>query len=145
MNLSRNVQIQTGLDHAEGNADRNGEVFDTQGFDGVMIVTKFGDIAAGAVTTFKAQQGEQADLSDGVDLAGTGISVAADDDNQIFVLDIYRPLERYIRGVVDKDGVNATEEMMFYIGYKARKLPTTMELADEVTYELHASPSEGAA
>ncbi len=145
MNLGKNIQIRTGLDHAESNSDRNGEVFDTQGFDGVMIVTKFGDIAAGAVTTFKAQQGEQTDLSDGADLAGTGISVAADDDNQVFVIDIYRPLERFIRGVLDKDGVNNTEEMMLYIGYKARKLPTTMDLADEVTYELHASPAEGTA
>ena len=36
MNLSKNVQIRTALDHAEGSADRNGATYDTQGFEGVL-------------------------------------------------------------------------------------------------------------
>ena len=145
MNLSQNIQIRTALDHAEGSADRNGAEFDMQGFEGVMIVTKFGDIAAGAVTTVKAQQDSATGMAGAADLEGTGISVAADDDNQIFIIDIYRPQERFVRGVVDKDASNNTEEMMFYVGYGARKLPVVQTLADEVTYELHVSPDEGTA
>ena len=145
MNLSSHTQIRTGLDYASGSTDRNGDVFDTAGFEGVLMCFKFAAIATGAVTSIKAQQGAVSNMSDATDLAGTAQSVADDDDNQIFIIDIYKPLERYVRGVVDKDASNATAEMMFYIGYGARELPTTMTLADEVTYERHISPAEGTA
>jgi hypothetical protein len=139
------VQLRTALDHAEGSADRNGAEFDMSGFDGVMMVCKFGDIGAGAVTTVKAQQDTVTGMGSAADLEGTGISVANDDDNQIFVIDIYQPKERFVRLVVDKDAANNTEEMAFYIGYKASKKPTVMTLADKVTYEFHQSPAEGTA
>lgn len=145
MNLSKNVQIRTALDHAEGSADRNGAEFDMQGFEGVLMVVKFGDIAAGAVTSIKAQQDTATGMGSAADLEGTGQTVAADDDNQIFIIDLYKPQERFVRVVVDKDASNNTEEMAFYIGYSAHKLPTVMTLADEVTYELHVSPDEGTA
>lgn len=145
MNLSTSTVIRTALDHAEGSADRNGEVFDTKGFEGVMMVVKLGDIAGSAVTSIKAQQGAASNLSDAADLEGTGITVADDDDNQVFIIDLYRPRERYVRVVVDKDASHNTEEMAFYIGYGSRKEPTVMTLANEVTYEKHVSPAEGTA
>ena len=145
MNLSKNVQIRTALDHAEGSADRNGAEFDMQGFEGVLMVVKFGDIAGSATTTIKAQQDTATGMGSAADLEGTGISVADDDDNQIFIIDLYRPQERFVRVVVDKDASHNTEEMAFYVGYGAHKLPVTQTLADEVTYELHVSPDEGTA
>jgi len=145
VNLSKNVQIRTALDHAEGSADRNGAEFDMQGFEGVLMVVKFGDIAGSATTTIKAQQDTATGMGSAADLEGTGISVADDDDNQIFIIDLYRPQERFVRVVVDKDASHNTEEMAFYVGYGAHKLPVTQTLADEVTYELHVSPDEGTA
>lgn len=145
MNLSSSVQIRTALDHAEGSADRNGAEFDMSGFDGVMMVVKFGDIAVGAVTSIKAQQDTVTGMGTAADLLGTGQTIAADDDNQIFIIDLYRPRERFVRVVVDKDAANNTEEMAFYIGYDASKKPTVLTLADKVTYELHVSPAEGTA
>ena len=145
MNLSKNVQIRTALDHAEGSADRNGAEFDMQGFEGVLMVVKFGDIAGSATTTIKAQQDTATGMGSAADLEGTGVSVADDDDNQIFIIDLHRPQERFVRVVVDKDASHNTEEMAFYIGYGAHKLPVTQTLADEVTYELHVSPDEGTA
>jgi len=145
VNLSKNVQIRTALDHAEGSADRNGAEFDMQGFEGVLMVVKFGDIAGSATTTIKAQQDTATGMGSAADLEGTGISVADDDDNQIFIIDLHRPQERFVRVVVDKDASHNSEEMAFYIGYGAHKLPVTQTLADEVTYELHVSPDEGTA
>ncbi len=145
LNASSELKIRTGLDYASAAADRNGEVFDAQGLEGVLIITKFGTIAAGAVTDVRVQQGAAANLSDAADLEGTAITVADDDDNQIFIHDIVKPRERYVRGVVNKDGTNATAEMMIYIGYGPRVAPLTLTLADEVTYEKHISPAEGTA
>ena len=84
-------------------------------------------------------------MSDAADLAGTGITVAADDDNQIFVLDIFQPAERYVRVVVDKDAANATAEDAIYIQYAGRTVPFDNNQTDAVTYELHVSPAEGTA
>ena len=144
-NLSKNAQVRTGLDYDSGTADRQGAAFDTQGFEGVLIITKFAAIAAGATTQVEAQSATDSGLSDAADLEDSGITVAADDDDQIFVIDVYRPQERYVCGYIEKDGSNATAEMMVYLGYGATTGPVTQDLDDEVTHEILASPDEGTA
>jgi len=139
------IKITTALDHAEGSADRTGAILDMAGYDGVLMVVKFGDIAADAVTSIRAQQ--DTDVAGGTmaDLLDTGITVAHDDDNQIFIIDLYRPAERYVRLFLDKDAVHNTEEMAWYLQYGANQRPTINTVTDEVTYEQHVSPAEGAA
>jgi hypothetical protein len=144
-NLSQGVQIRTALDYASAAAVRNGAEFDMQGFDGVLMVVKFAAVAAAGAFSIKAQQDVVTGMGGAADLAGSGIAVANDDDDQIFILDIYRPTERFVRVVVVKDATNVSAEMAFYIGYGARIVPTTLTLADEVTYERHISPAEGTA
>ncbi len=144
-NLSNLVNIRSALDYASGSADRDGAVLDMQGGHSVLAVVKFATIAAGAVTTIKMQQGDQANLSDAVDLEGTGLSVAADDDNQVFWSDLYLPTKRYVRLYIDKDGSNATAEMAFYIQYGPKVKPCDNNIADTITGELHVSPDAGTA
>lgn len=144
-NLSKNAKVSSALDYASGSADRTGATLDMQGWDGVLMIVKFAAIADTAVTKIKAQQGEASDMSDAADLAGTGIDVAGDDDNQIFIIDIYRPRERYVRLYVDKDASNATAESAVYIQYKGRKGPVDNNVANAVTVETHISPAEGTA
>lgn len=145
LNASSELVIRTALDYASGTADRNGEVFDTAGLEGVLMIVKFATIAAGGVNSIKAQQGAASNLSDAADLAGTAQTIADDDDNQIFVIDLVKPQKRYVRVVVDKDTTNACAESAIYIGYGPRVMPVTQTLADEVTYEKHISPAEGTA
>lgn len=145
MNLSADVKVTTALDYASGSADRNGVTLDMLGYEGVLIIVKFATIATGAVTAIKAQQGAASNLSDAADLAGTGRAVADDDDNQIFQIDIFKPTERYVRLVIDKDASNATAESAIYIQYGAHKLPVSNNVTDAVTTELHVSPAEGTA
>ncbi len=145
MNFTKENKVTTALDYASGSADRNGAILDMQGYEGVAIVVKFATIATGAVTSIKAQQGAASNLSDAADLAGTAQTVADDDDNQIFMIDIFRPAERYIRLVVDKDASNATGESAIYIQYGPRKQPVVNAVADAVSVELHVSPAEGTA
>ncbi len=144
MNLGKNAKISSALDYASGSADRNGAILDMQGYEGVLMIVKFAAIAAGAVTSIKAQQDTASGGGTMADLAGTGISVAADDDNQIFVIDLYKPTERYVRLVIDKDAANATAESAIYVQYESRK-EANNNVTDAVTYELHVSPAEGTA
>lgn len=145
MNLGKDTKVTTALDYASGNSDRNGATLDMQGFEGVLMIVKFATIAADAVTSIKAQQGAASNLSDAADLAGTAQAVAADDDNQVFVIDLYKPQERYVRLVVDKDGTNAAAESAVYVQYGPRVKPVANNVADAVTHELHVSPAEGTA
>jgi hypothetical protein len=145
-NLSAAAKVTTALDYASANADRDGAGLDMSGFEGVLMVVKFAAIAAGAVTSIKAQQSDDDGVADAYsDLLGSKIDVAADDDNQIFIIDLVKPRKRFVRLVVDKDAANVTAESALYIQYGAHKKPVVQTVADEVTYERHVSPDEGVA
>ena len=141
--LIENVKITSALDYASGTADRNGATLDMAGYDGVLVVCKLAAIAASAVTQIKMQQGAASDLSDAADLAGTGVTIAADDDDEVKYIDLYQPRERYVRCVMDKDGSNACAESVVYVQYRSKTGPITQPTG--VEGEQHASPAEGTA
>lgn len=143
MNLSKEVKITTALDYASGTADREGAILDMQGFEGVLMIVKTAAIATGATYKIKAQQDTDAAGGTMADLEGTSQTIADDDDNEVYYIDLYKPAERYVRLYVDKDTSNACAESAVYLQYGPRKLPTTH--ATGVTGELHASPAEGTA
>jgi len=145
MTGSEELKIVSALDYVSGTADRNGATVDTHGYEGVLIIVKTAAIAAGGVNSIKAQQAAISDFSDGADLLGSRISIADDDDNQSFVIDLVKPQERYVRVVIDKDGTNAMAEMAWYVLYGAHKKPVVNAVVDAVTIETHVSPAEGTA
>ena len=141
-----NLKVSSALDYASGTADRTGTVLDMAGFDGVLMIVKFAAIATGATTSVKAQQGAAANMSDAADLEGSGITVADDDDNQLFVINMYRPAERYVRIYVDKDTSNASGEAAIYVQYGGSgALPRLASVTDALTLESHFGPAEGTA
>lgn len=142
-NIYDDAEVVDVLDYASGTADRNGATIDTQGFEGVAFIVKFATIASSAVTSIKAQSGDASNMSDAADLEGTAQSIADDDDNQVFVIDVKRPKERYVRLVVDKDGTNACAESAVAILYGAQTKPTTKD--SDVNGESFVSPAEGTA
>ena len=148
MDLSSVAKVTTALDFLAVSAavDRNGAGLDMAGFDGVLMIVKMADIAVGATTSIKAQQSDDNGVTDAYsDLEDTGIAIAADDDDQVFIIDLVKPRKRWVRLLVDKDAANATNECALYVQYAARNHPVTQAVADEVTYERHVSPDEGVA
>lgn len=146
MELSKQVKFSQAITvtaGAAGTTDINGTVLDTANFDGVAVEVTMGAIVSGAVTSIKWQQGDESNMSDAADLEGTAITVADDDDNQTFVLDLYKPRKRYVRVVVDRGTQNATVAAATYVQYGPRTMPTTQGSA--VTLETHVSPAEGTA
>ena len=91
------------LPYADGTADREGAILDMMGYRGVLMVVKFAAIEALGVNSIKAQQDTAVGMGAAADLFGTAMTVAANDDDQIFILDLYEPTERYVRLYVDKD------------------------------------------
>jgi hypothetical protein len=116
---------------------------DMNGYEGVVFFTTPGTITSGAVTSMKVQ--ESADDSTWADLEGTGQTIADDDDNQVFAVEIYRPKKRYLRVVVDRATQNAVVGEIYAIRYGLRSGPADNNVADTITSEIHISPDAGTA
>jgi len=139
MNIDQQTALTSGLDYASGTATRNGVGLSMAGYDGVRVIVKFAAIAAGAVTTIKAQQSSDNGSADAYsDIAGSEQTIAATDDDKIFTIDINRPLKSWVRVVVVKDATNATAEMAVYEQYGGNSVSPS-------NAERFLSPAEGTA
>ena len=141
MNLSKHIKVTVALAYASGTASRNGAELDMSGWDGVLFIVTHATLATGAVGDIHMEQDTATGMGSAADLEGTKIAIADDDDDQIFCIDLYRPRERFVRGVVTKDASNAQAESAIYIQYRGAKLPVSKAGFNE--YELHVSPAEG--
>jgi len=115
-----------------------------RGYEGVLFM-----VAAGAITTAGVQSINAAqDIASGgsfTDLLGTGITVADNDDNQIFWLDVYQPSKRYVRLEIARSVQNSAWGEIYAIMYGGRQLPEVNNIVDTSTGEVHLTPAEGAA
>jgi len=145
MNLGKNTKIvRVSNAEAAATTDINSTGVDTQGFNGVMFMVLFGTITASAVTSIHAEQSSDDGSSDAyADLTGTNVAVADDDDNQIFWLDINRPLERYVRCVVDRGTQNAVVDGIVAVLYDPIDMPTTHDATTVGGGEVHSGVAEG--
>ena len=121
----------------------NGAMVDMQGYEGVVAVVEMGTIASTAVTSIKWQQSDTTTAADFSDLEGTGLAIADDADDEIFVSELYKPTKRYVRLVVSRGTANATLRAATYIQYKPREAPVSQGTG--VNSELHVGPAEGTA
>ena len=141
--IMKDAKVADALDYGTGTTTRTSAIIDTAGFEGCAFIVKLATIASSAVNTVTVASGDDSGMSDGADLLGSSQVVAADDDNQVRVVDIFRPKERYLQLSLNKDGTNACAESAVAILYGAHNKPTT--LAADVEGELHVSPAEGTA
>lgn len=122
----------------------NSDPVDMAGFEGVLFV-----VAAGTITTGGAQSinAAQDDASNGsfTDLAGTKVTVADDDDGQIFWLDVYQPSKRYVRLEIARATQDSAFGEIYAILYGGKQLPAVNNIDDTSTGELHITPAEGTA
>lgn len=145
MNLSKRGKVTRVLNAtAAGTTNVNGTTIDMKGFEAVTFVVSFGAIVAGAVTGVKVQQGNQSDMSDASDLAGTAVSVADTDDDKCVVVEINQPLERYVRLVVTRSTQNATIDAGIAIQTRGIVEPVTHDTT-VASSEFHHAPAEGTA
>ena len=129
---------------AAGTTDLEGTAVDMQTYEGVLFVAAFGALTATQVTALKAQQ---CPTSDGTfsDLEDTQVGpLDDDDDNQLLVLDVKNPRERYVRCAVARETANAVVDGVIAIQYGPRKKPTSHG-ATVSAAEHHTSPAEGTA
>lgn len=121
MNLSKDVKVTlVAAGATSAGTAINSTAVDMSGFEGVIFI---GSIAtANAGNTALAAQ---ATTSGGsyADLAGT--TVAPGDSGDSFLIDVYRPRERYVRCEIDRSGTNTVTGDIYAIQYTAASKPTT--------------------
>jgi hypothetical protein len=143
-NLGKNTKITVADAYDLGSTDVTGAILDMSGWDGVVCIVTLGAITSGAVTSAKWQQDTAVGGGTMADLLGTGVTIADTDDDELVIMDLYKPIERYVRVYIDKATQNAATSAI-YIQYRGSKAPVDNSVTGESTYELHISPAEGTA
>lgn len=111
-----------------GQAATTGDILDMEGYEGVLFIAKFADVTNAAVLTLAAQGGNVAAGTDMATLAGSVTHTAASDagdDDDLLVLDVVKPIHRYIRPVLTSATQDAVKDGVIAIQYGARKVPIT--------------------
>lgn len=101
-----------------------------------------GAITSGAATICKVQG--SLDNSAWSDLAGTGQTIADDDDNRAFVLDVPFPRHRYLRCVVTQATQDSVVDSVLALQYLPKSEPVTHDTTVGGV-ELTPSPAAGTA
>ena len=124
--LLSNTKITRVMDaKAAGAAAVNSTAVDMQNYEGVLFIAAFGTLADDQETSIEAQQAT-ASAGTFTDLSGTTVGdMEDDDDNQLLILDIKNPTERYVRCTVNRATANAVIDGVIAVQYGPRKKPTT--------------------
>lgn len=106
--------------------DDETDVVDMAGFEAVAFVVVFGTIGAAGATVV-AEQDEFDDIAFGAaeDLDGTEVAVDDGDSDDVVIIDVGKPENRYIRLFMDDLGDDTTVDAVVALKYRARDLPVT--------------------
>lgn len=120
-----------------------GTTIDMSGYEGVMFILQAGVITDGALSV-KAQGGALANGSDAADLAGTSTALTNAQDNDLAILDLYRPTQRYITPVIVRGGsTGAVVQGLVAVLYGSHVKPTTQDATTVGVSKLVVSPALG--
>lgn len=135
--LSHDCKITTVAAVAANTTAVTGAALDMAGYDGALFIIRLGTPATNnsvKITQCDTVGGSYADL--------TGTSAGSHATNTPIVIDVYRPLERFLKYVVTR-GTSTTVDIACIIQYGARSRPVTQPSG--TAHELFYHPVEGTA
>ena len=147
MILTDNIKIMEVLtpDALATGTDANSDRIDMSGWEGVVFIVPITDIADTGVATLTVEQNDidsdtgMDDLTGG---AATATSATNDDLNdQLLVVDVFRPTKRYVQGVITSGTADVAFGNMIAILYNGSKFPVTQDDTVEAIAQV-ASPAE---
>jgi len=128
---------------SSGKAATVGEIVDTAGFQCACFIYKLGAVTDGGAVTLKIYQGTDATVSDVAELSGASaaIATASTDSEQMLVVDVIKPRERYLRPTLTTATENSEIDWGVCILYNPDVIPVTQPATiDDDT--LVVSPAE---
>lgn len=118
---------------------------DMANFEGVRFIAFLGAIDSSGAPELKVQQSSDDGSTDAYsDLEGSAVAAADTNDNGLLVVDVKRPLKRYLRAVLSRSGGDAALDGIIAEKYGARLAPVT-QTADVIDSAALVSPDEGTA
>jgi hypothetical protein len=97
---------------------------DMAGYDGAMFIAQLGALSANQVTSLQIQ-GANADTGH-ADLVGAISANAADGDgDNLLIVDVVKPLQRYLKPMLNRATGNAVLDGIVCVRYKGSKVPVT--------------------
>ena len=140
-NQTKTIRVSNAV--AVGTTTITSATVDTAGFEGVRFVALMGAITDGT-PSLKVRQGQAANMSDGADLAGSGVTIAATDDNEMISSEIIRPTERYVDCQLVRGGATgAVIDGIIAELFGPKSAPVTQDAA--FNNEVAVTPAEGTA
>ena len=132
MLLSNHVQIVNVMNaKVAGTTNVNGDAYvDTQGYDGVLFIAHIGTLTATQVTKLEAQGSTDHSTWNPFTTDAVTPAMADADSNKCLVLDIFRPMTRYVRPTVERGTANAVIDSCIAILYQADRKPVTDAAVD---------------
>ena len=125
---------------AAGSTVLESSVIDMDGYEGILLFTRFGTAAADNLISAKMSSANDSATMGAIE--GSAVAPGASDEVQW--LDIYRPRKRYLQLVATRATSSKLGEM-YAFKYGARKLPTDNNTAGTIAGEALISPSTGTA
>lgn len=131
---------------AAGSTDiTDATVVDMQNWEGVRFIYSFGAITGSAATSVAvAGKASNAPTPGTDDLEGSKITVADTYDDNVVIVDIYQPQQRYLRPFVKRATQNAVLNCIIAEQYGPRKVPVTQDATVAAT-NLKVAPAIGTA
>lgn len=145
--LLKDIEIrEVGAPIAAGSSiDGNSDRIDMAGYEGVIFVCPLTDSAITGVATLTVEQNTSDADSGMAALSGataTATSAANDDLNdQLLVVEVYRPRERYVQAVRTSATANIAYGNLTAILYGKRKMPVSAH-STVLASAVAASPAE---
>jgi hypothetical protein len=147
MNLTKNVMIEevNAPLTASNSIDDNSDILDMSGWEGVVFITPITDIVSGGVATLKVEQNTANSNTGMAAVAGGSATVTSggnDDENDtLLIVDVYKPLERYVQAVLTSATQDVAYGSTIAIRYGKRVGPIT-EASSVQASAMVVSPSE---
>ena len=145
MNLSKNAKFYNILGSGTtGTTDLQGSaVLDMSGYEGVVWIAQFADNtnSTGGYSKLYHMHSDSTSTTDMVSTtANASVSPATTAvgaiDDSLLILDVYKPLKRYVSAYVTKDSTNDVEVKVIGIQYGAKLAPVVQPTS---TYGVTAS------
>lgn len=129
MQLSKNINvIKVSNGATAGTTEVDSSILDMAGYDGVMFIVDLGTVTDASVMTLTVQQNTANSTSGMTAITGAAATfTASTSSNKAMLVDVYRPLDRYVRAAFTRTTQNAVVNTIIAIQYKAKFQPTTLD------------------
>lgn len=108
-----------------GQTEVDSSILDMSGYQGVIFIVDLATVVDASVLTLTVQQNTANSTSGMAAITGASCTfTASGSSNTIMFVDVYEPLQRYLRAAFTRTAQNATVNTIVALQYKSMKKPT---------------------